>query len=157
MIDFYIYICYICIYIYTYVCVCVCAPEPAGLGECGVEGVVQQPSWTSCNVFSSPPGPLAQRHHRGGCPLRKVDVRLPGKGDSNSHGARPVHLIITMIKWIRTRRLSIKNSLSGCPPRCALEPAGSAECGVITEAPARDGTVLGYRCLADVVSFLVFD
>jgi len=26
----------------------------------------------------------------------KVDVRLPGKGNSNSHGARPVHLIITM-------------------------------------------------------------
>ena len=44
--------------------------------------------------------------------LRKVDVRLPGKGNSNSHGARPVHLIITMIKWIRTSRLSIKNSLS---------------------------------------------
>ena len=33
---------------------------------------------------------------------RKVDIRLPGKGNSNSHGARPVHLIITMIKWIRT-------------------------------------------------------
>ena len=31
---------------------------------------------------------------------------------SNFHGARPVHLIITMIKWIRTSRLSIKNSLS---------------------------------------------
>jgi len=30
------------------------------------------------------------------------------------HGARPVHLIITMIKWIRTSRLSIKNSLSLC-------------------------------------------
>jgi len=29
-----------------------------------------------------------------------------------SHGARPVHLIITMIKWFRTSRLSIKNSLS---------------------------------------------
>ena len=43
--------------------------------------------------------------------VRKVDVRLPGKGDSNSHGARPVRLIITMIKWIRTSRLSIKNSL----------------------------------------------
>ena len=43
---------------------------------------------------------------------RKVDVRLPGKGISNSHGARPVHLIITMIKWIRTSRLSIKKSLS---------------------------------------------
>jgi len=41
----------------------------------------------------------------------KVDVRLPGKGNSNSHGARPVHQIISMIKWIRTRKLSIKNSL----------------------------------------------
>jgi len=48
---------------------------------------------------------------------RKVDIRLPGKGNSNSHGARPVHSIITMIKWTRTSRLSIKNSLSaggGC-------------------------------------------
>jgi len=43
---------------------------------------------------------------------RKVDVRLPGKGNSNSSGARPVHLIITLIKWIRTSRLSKKNSLS---------------------------------------------
>ena len=42
---------------------------------------------------------------------RKVDVRLPGKGNSNSHGARPVHLILTMIQWIRTSRLSIKISL----------------------------------------------
>ena len=45
-------------------------------------------------------------------PTRKVDVRLPGKGNSNSHCARPVHLIITMIKWIRTSSLSINNSLS---------------------------------------------
>jgi len=35
-------------------------------------------------------------------------IRLPGKGNANSHGARPVHLIITMIKWIRTSRVSIK-------------------------------------------------
>ena len=48
--------------------------------------------------------------------LRKVDVRLPGKGNSNSHGARPVHLTITMIKWIRASRLSIKNSLYRLPP-----------------------------------------
>ena len=41
---------------------------------------------------------------------RKVDVRLPGKENSNSHGARPVHQIIWMIKWIRASRLSIKNS-----------------------------------------------
>ena len=44
--------------------------------------------------------------------LEELDVRLPGKGYSNSHGARPVHLIITMLKWIRTSRLSIKNFIS---------------------------------------------
>ena len=43
---------------------------------------------------------------------RKVDVRLPGKGNSNSHGARPVHQIIKMIQWIRTSGLSIENSFS---------------------------------------------
>ena len=43
---------------------------------------------------------------------RKVDIRLSGKGNSTPHGARPVHLTSTMIKWIRTSRLSIKNSLS---------------------------------------------
>ena len=53
--------------------------------------------------------PRSQRLSRKGA--GKVDVRLPGKENSNSHGARPVHLIITMIKWIRTSRLSIKNSL----------------------------------------------
>ena len=41
---------------------------------------------------------------------RKVDVRLPVKGNSNSHGARPVRKIISMLHWIRTGRLSIKNS-----------------------------------------------
>jgi len=45
-------------------------------------------------------------------PARMVDVRLPGQGNSNPHGARPVHLIITMIKWIRASRLSMKISLS---------------------------------------------
>ena len=44
---------------------------------------------------------------------RKVDVRLPGKGNSNPHSVRPVHLIITILKWIRTSRSSIKNSLAG--------------------------------------------
>ena len=42
----------------------------------------------------------------------KVDARLPGKGSSNSHGARQVHLMITMIKWIRTSRLSMSTSLA---------------------------------------------
>ena len=42
---------------------------------------------------------------------RKVDVRLPGKENPNSHGARPVYQIISMLEWIRTSRLSIRNSL----------------------------------------------
>ena len=46
--------------------------------------------------------------------------------NSNSHGARPVHLIITMIKWIRTSRLSIKNALS-------------LRAGLSARVPARDG------------------
>ena len=48
-------------------------------------------------------------------PPRKVNKRLPKKRNSNFHGARPVHLIITMIKWIRTSRLSMKNFLSCLP------------------------------------------
>ena len=42
---------------------------------------------------------------------RKVAIKLPGKGNSNSNGARPVHQIISMMKWIWTSRLSMKNSL----------------------------------------------
>jgi hypothetical protein len=60
--------------------------------------------------------PLAHRNRQWGRMFghrtRKLDVRLPGKNNSNFHGARPVHLIIKMIKSIRTSRLSIKNSLS---------------------------------------------
>ena len=64
------------------------------------------------NREGPPPGrhrevaPLGMQH------LPKVEVRLPGKGVSNFPGARPVHLIITMIKWIQTSRLSLQNSLS---------------------------------------------
>ena len=39
---------------------------------------------------------------------RGVDIRLPRKGDSNSHGVRPVYLIILMMKWIRTSWLSTR-------------------------------------------------
>ena len=52
--------------------------------------------------------------------IRKVYVRRPGKGNSNSHGARPVHLIIILMKWIRTSRLSKKNSLSTLGERLGL-------------------------------------
>ena len=41
-----------------------------------------------------------------------VHVRSPENGDSISHGARLVHQIISMMKWIQTSRLSTQNSLS---------------------------------------------
>ena len=47
----------------------------------------------------------------GGQDIRQVNVRLPGREYSNSIGARPVHQIISMIKWIRTSMMPIKNSL----------------------------------------------
>ena len=52
---------------------------------------------------------MIEKRRRDRC--SEVDVRLPGKGNSNVCGARPVHLIITMIKQIRTSKLSMKNSL----------------------------------------------
>jgi len=55
--------------------------------------------------------------------------------NSNSHGARPVHLIITMIKCIRTSRLAIKNSLSG-----AEDASGGGErSGAVPRAMAHLG------------------
>ena len=45
-------------------------------------------------------------------------LHLPGP-NLKPHGARPVHLIIKMIKWIRTSRFLLKNSLSQVP---ALTP-----------------------------------
>jgi len=67
--------------------------------------------------------------------LRKVIVRLPEKRKSNSHGARPVHLIITMIKWIRTSRLSINNSLSGAG---GCSPGSSKSWGCSGSVPLPD-------------------
>ena len=45
--------------------------------------------------------------------LRKVEFKLPGKGKLNVYDARPLNQIVSTIKWIRTGRLSIKNSLFG--------------------------------------------
>ena len=44
----------------------------------------------------------------------KVDMGLSGKVNSNSHGAWLVHQIISMLKWIWTSGLSIKNYLFDC-------------------------------------------
>jgi hypothetical protein len=42
----------------------------------------------------------------------KVDVRLPGEGNSHSHGAGPVYYNMEMMWWIWTSMLSIQNCLS---------------------------------------------
>ena len=39
------------------------------------------------------------------------ESEIQSESERNRDGARPVPLIITMIKWIRTSRLSMKNSL----------------------------------------------
>ena len=57
---------------------------------------------------------------------RKVDLGLPGKGNSNCHGARPVHLIITMIKWIRTSKEVSGRSCSPRVQRKGLMPSSLA-------------------------------
>jgi len=57
---------------------------------------------------------MTWRGRRGTTPTRSTSCRpRPTSTPSSrkqgmaSHGARPVHLIITMIKWIRTSRLSL--------------------------------------------------
>ena len=70
---------------------------------------------------------------------RKVAIRQPGKRNSNYHGARPVHQIIFMMKWIRTSRLSIKNSLSGlCFPVTSSYAIRGAR--LPAPLPSEDGT-----------------
>ena len=45
-------------------------------------------------------------------------VRQPGKGNSKSHGARPVHLIISMIKWIQTTVLARRRPVPASNDTC---------------------------------------
>ena len=74
----------------------------------------QNPRTPPCGLLACFPGGdqrwLAFRSHfQMMCPI------IPGKGNSDSHGARPVHLTITTIKWIRTSKLSITNCPSAPP------------------------------------------
>ena len=56
-------------------------------------------------------------------------ARLSGEWNSNSHGARPIHLIITMIRWIRTSSSSVKLSLSLSLSVCGVvKPEGRSRC-----------------------------
>ena len=115
-----------------------------GRWQCGTEQCPTLPPDTPATTLSDTAGRAVRARTRwsrtsppraikssvcGVRPIRKVilhDVRLPGKGNANSHGARPVHPIISMVRWIRTSRLSIKNSLSlrghGSPGRARRGP-----------------------------------
>ena len=69
----------------------------------------------------------------------KTDVQRPGRGDSNSHGARPVCLIITMIEWIRTSKLSMTYSLSGDQSSgCLARGKGARKRGAFLLAPCTE-------------------
>ena len=64
--------------------------------------------------------------------VSKVDSGLPGKENSNSHGARPVNQIISTIQLIPTSNWSIKN-LSVVPrsevPILPSQPHHPPPCG----------------------------
>ena len=53
-------------------------------------------------------------------------MRLPGNGNPNLHGARPVHRILTMLKWTRTSRSSKKITLSLYAPS-SLAPSSAEQ------------------------------
>ena len=63
-----------------------------------LEGGLHGPAWT-CEMGSASLCIRPYGDPRGGfvflplegLELRKVDIRLPGKGNSKTHGARPVH------------------------------------------------------------------
>ena len=68
------------------------------------------------------PDPSARR---GSTCTTKVDIRLPGKGISNSHGARPVHQIVSMIKWSCFLCLYESATRSRFPDTTSFSPARS--------------------------------
>ena len=95
---------------------------------------------------------------------RKVDIRLPGKGNSNSHGARLVHLIITMIKWIRTRTAqphSTAGSFARATYLCstqlqALGPSRTCIESIVEMGPARNCRTSGKEVRNIQITFLAF-
>ena len=100
----------------------------------------------------------------GRCRVQGLGFRVLGfgKGNSSSHGARPVPRIITMIKRIRTSRMSIKNSrfwvfglglrvwglpcvsADGCPAASsgfeAPAPRGETRCATIASCSVGGGS-----------------
>ena len=82
-----------------------CASLPASVSCKVVQLVVQSHRWLyTCTVART-------AVHLVVPVPRKVDIWLAQKGNSNFYVARLVHQIISMMKWVRTRRLSIMKSL----------------------------------------------
>ena len=97
-------------------------------GECGTHETVKDLAFRQ--KYSTPFKVLPFRSEAGELSRRQglalphsgiVSVRLPRKRNAISNGARPVHLIITTIKWIWTSRLSAKNSLSLPHSGCQID------------------------------------
>ena len=75
---------------------------------CRVQGAGCRVQGAGFRVQSSRGMPIESTRMAHTC--SKVHVRLPGKGNANFHGARPVHLIIR----IRTSRSTIEKPPSTC-------------------------------------------
>ena len=81
-------------------------------------------------AFSHLPRRVCIYHQTCPSPGKVASMRLPAKGNSNFHGARPVNQIIPMIRWIRTSRFSIKNLRTGT--RSEIELALRGACSLFT-------------------------
>ena len=74
------------------------------------------PDWSGCALFHTSPRAVPAITLRLNVPAkRKIDVSVLEKG--NSHGARPVHRIITMIVDSDQQVVNKKLSLSACRTR----------------------------------------
>jgi len=88
------------------------------LALAGIQRLVVQMKSIEMDDFAPLQGAVCSgaRRHAGANPPRRLSEPLGAlslaAGSSNSRGARPVHLIITMIKWTRTSRLLIQKSRS---------------------------------------------
>ena len=95
---------------------------PACINETFFSYYRGRPVCTLIEIMFDCPG-LSSDRYWSGCDPR---IGKPWR-NSNSHGARPVHHIISIIKWIWTSRLSRKNSLSvGKCLTGACQESGSA-------------------------------
>ena len=99
--------------------------------------------------------------------LTKVDTRLSGKANSNSHGARPVHQIITMTGLVRLEfyvselgRQDMRVGAQGVRT-CSASPPPYSMCRdwyLIAEQPA-PAPLLAHPegCALDVLSYALYN